>query len=330
MMGVLPRPGNSRSWRGKHLILVVGIGRSGTSAFTWTLKEFGYAVPQPEVAPNDTNPRGFAEPRWAVVFHKNLLARRSVGNFDGRPGAWEQTAKPLENPRVVERLRTWVEAQFRIHDAVVVKDPRTVWFLPLWLAVADDLGIDTSFVTMLRPPSEVISSASKWYSGGRNEVGRLAGWLNVMLRAEQITRGRNRVFASYPSLLGDWRNELAWVDRTLRLGLPLDDADAAARVDEWLDPTLRRQHGGLAELTMPPRLRSLVERAWTAFESLHEDAQGKAVRRELDALWTDYVELYTESEQIVQSSIAAAAARRAARAGSAGRTGEQPAAAGSA
>src|SRR3954463_8867405 len=238
MIGVLSPAGDRRSRRGKHLILVVGIGRSGTSAFTWTLKEFGYAVPQPEVAPNDTNPRGFAEPRWAVVFHKNLLVRRRVGNFDGRPGAWEETAKPLENPRVVERLRKWVDEQFQLHDHVVVKDPRTVWFLPLWLAVADALGIDTSFVTMLRPPAEVIASASKWYSGGRNEIGRLTGWGNTMLRAEQITRGRNRVFASYPSLLTDWRNELAHVDRVLKLGLPLDDAAAAARGDDWLHPPL--------------------------------------------------------------------------------------------
>jgi hypothetical protein len=306
MMGVLSPAGGRRSWRGKHLILVVGIGRSGTSAFTWTLKEFGYAVPQPEVAPNETNPRGFAEPRWAVVFHKNLLVRRRVGNFDGRPGAWEETAKPLENPRVVERLRKWVEEQFQLHDRVVVKDPRTVWFLPLWLAVADDLGIDTSFVTMLRPPAEVISSASKWYSGGRNEIGRLAGWVNVMLRAEQITRGRDRVFVSYPSLLTDWRNELAQVDRILKLGLPLDDAAAAARVDDWLDPTLRHQQGGLDDLALPSRLRSVADRAWTAFQILHEDPKGKSVRNELDALWQEYLELYAEAEAIAQSSVAAA------------------------
>ena len=182
-----------------------------------------------------------------------------------------------------------MDEQFQVHDHVVVKDPRTVWFLPLWLAVADDLGIDTSFVTMLRPPAEVIASASKWYSGGRNEIGRLTGWVNVMLRAEQITRGRNRVFASYPSLLTDWRNELAHVDRVLKLGLPLDDAAAAARVDDWLDPTLRRQQGSLDDLVLPPRLRSVADRAWTAFQTLHEDSKGKSVRNELDALWQEYL-----------------------------------------
>lgn len=52
----------------RTLVLVVGTGRSGTSLLTGIVRELGYSVPQPELNPNETNPRGFNEPRWVVGF----------------------------------------------------------------------------------------------------------------------------------------------------------------------------------------------------------------------------------------------------------------------
>ena len=56
-----------------RLVIVVGSGRSGTSTVAGTLKYLGLRVPPPEIAPNETNPRGFFEPRWVVDFHKREL-----------------------------------------------------------------------------------------------------------------------------------------------------------------------------------------------------------------------------------------------------------------
>ena len=38
-----------------------------------TLQTLGVHVPQPEVSPDDTNPKGFGEPQWAVDFHDRYL-----------------------------------------------------------------------------------------------------------------------------------------------------------------------------------------------------------------------------------------------------------------
>src|SRR5436853_2425756 len=73
---------------GKTLILVVGVGRSGTSAFTSVMAHLGFVVPQPEVRPKSSNPRGFGEPRWAVQFHRQLLEDQHVRITDERPRAW--------------------------------------------------------------------------------------------------------------------------------------------------------------------------------------------------------------------------------------------------
>ena len=57
----------------RRLLLVVGVGRSGTSLMAGILCQLGFHIPQPEVKADETNPRGFGEPRWVVDFHTRLL-----------------------------------------------------------------------------------------------------------------------------------------------------------------------------------------------------------------------------------------------------------------
>jgi len=72
----------------RELILVVGVGRSGTSLLTGILGQLGVHIPQPEVKADDTNPRGFGEPRWVVDFHTRLLREQRITVNDSRPQAW--------------------------------------------------------------------------------------------------------------------------------------------------------------------------------------------------------------------------------------------------
>ena len=74
---------------GVKLVIVTGSGRSGTSTVAGTLKMLGSYVPQPEISPNEANPRGYFEPKWTVAFHKKVLAQAGVRTLDGRPVARE-------------------------------------------------------------------------------------------------------------------------------------------------------------------------------------------------------------------------------------------------
>ena len=66
----------------RRLLLVVGKGRSGTSLFSGIMGRLGFHVPQPEVKADETNPKGFGEPRWVVRFHKRLMRDRRVLTID--------------------------------------------------------------------------------------------------------------------------------------------------------------------------------------------------------------------------------------------------------
>ena len=121
---------------GRRLILVVGVGRSGTSLLAGVLGQAGLRIPQPEVRADDTNPRGFSEPRWVVDFHTRLLRERRVTVNDARPAAWDATNAAAADAAAIGELRSWLERQLAEGGITVVKDPRTAWFLPLWMRCA--------------------------------------------------------------------------------------------------------------------------------------------------------------------------------------------------
>ena len=303
-----------------ELLLVAGVGRSGTSLMTGVLGGIGWHLPQPEVEADETNPRGFSEPRWVVDFHQKLLRAKRVTVNDARPAAFADTRAAGERPAAREELRAWLKGEFAQSPAVAVKDPRTSWFLPLWAECARDIGVATSFVTMLRHPAEIIASARKSYGTRQTAASRAGAWINVTLVTELQTRGARRAFVRYEDLIADWEREIRRVGTAL--GRPdlatLSRTDHPA-VDAFVDPTLHRNRVGWDEFDVPDRLRDLAEDVWRDVQLLVDPAADTAaVEARLDAARTAYEQLYAESEALAWSSITAAekAARRASRNGS--------------
>jgi hypothetical protein len=272
---------------------------------TGILGQVGFHIPQPEINADETNPKGFGEPAWVVDFHHRVMRKLRVTVFDSRPRAWTACDGTADDPEVRGELREWLRGELGQADAVVVKDPRVGWFLPLWTGCAHDLGAPTSFVCMLRHPAEILASARRSYGDWQNDASRAAGWLNVMLETERKTRGMARAFVRYEELLGNW-------DTTLRragtaLGDPLLSGMERSEfpdVDEFVDPTLHRARVGWEALEVPPRVRDLAERVWGELQPL-ADGDSDGPRAALDVSHAEYNELYAEAEAISQSSVTA-------------------------
>ena len=286
----------------KRLVLVVGVGRSGTSLLAGVLGQLGFHIPQPEVTADDTNPKGFGEPRWVVDFHTKLMRRLRVIVFDARPIAFEKTAAVTDD----DELRTWLAGELAQADDVVVKDPRTGWFLGLWQRASADAGARTVQITMLRHPAEILASARRSYGDWQSDASRAAAWLNVMLETERQTRDAARVYVRYEDLLQDWRGQMARAGHTLDLPLLTEIAsERAAAVDGFVDPGLHRARTGWDELEVPASVRDLCERVWALFI-----AGPDAERAALDAAHEEYRTLYAEAEAISQPSVTAVRPRR--------------------
>jgi hypothetical protein len=296
----------------RRLVLVLGVGRSGTSLITGILGQVGFHVPQPEIRADETNPRGFGEPEWVVKFHTRLMEQLRVTVFDARPQAWEITGRMTGEPAIRAELRDWLGTQLSAADAVIVKDPRIGWFLPLWMGCAEELGVPPSCLVTLRHPAEILASARAWYGRWQTDGSRAAAWLNVMLETERATRGRPRVYVRYEDLLSDWLGEVRRIGEQLDLPqLRRLDQERLAKVGEFVDPTLHRSRVGWEELDVPPAIRDMAEEVWGKLQLLAQPGQdATAAQRALDATRSTFDDLYAEAESIAQSTVTAIKPRR--------------------
>jgi hypothetical protein len=290
----------------RQLLLVAGSGRSGTSVLSTVLGRLGYRVPKPEVAADQTNPYGFGESQWVVDFHTDLLRRVKVHTTDARPTAWFKTAQVGLDARVRSEVEAFLAREFAAAPYLLVKDPRLLWFVPLWEAAALALGASVGFVTMLRYPADVVKSKDEWY-GSTGATALTAGWVNTMLHTERATRGRPRAFVLFDDLIADWSGTVGGIDAAVGLP-PIHEAGSQdlARADQLVDPNLRRSQGTWDALAVPGPLQELTERVWKTLLSLVIGSGDPARDGDLDALRDEYRDFYGAAEAICESSILAA------------------------
>jgi hypothetical protein len=298
------------STRKPRMVVVAGSGRSGTSTVAGVLQMLGLRIPGPEVPGDRTNPRGFFEPQWAVSFQGRLLRRASVLLTDARPSAFSDTARIAERQDVLDELGSWLSGHIEPGVELLVKDPRSSWFLPLWRRAAAEAGADVCFLTMLRHPAEVVGSKDKYYRGKsagetprHAQTTRVASWVNVALFTEANTRDASRSIVLYNEILDDWRLVMT---RTLaELGLrerALAPA-VSAEVDAFVDPGLRRIRTGWDEIDCPDAVQELAQEVWEQLCVLasnggfDRDAQAR-----LDTARERYVRMYADAEALAQSS----------------------------
>jgi|Tabmets5t2r1_1033131.scaffolds.fasta_scaffold02620_3 hypothetical protein len=295
----------------RTLLLVAGSGRSGTSLFTGILARLGFHVPQPEVAADSTNPRGFSESKWVVDFHTRLLDRAGVQVADARPRAWALTANVALDEPVKQELRAWLEEQFRQSDSVIIKDPRLSWFLPLWRTCGEEVGAAARFATVMRHPAAVVESKQRSYGNWQGEIDRTAGWINQSLFTERATRDHRRSVVRYDDLLDDWTRTVARVGDELDLAVVRDaPAQAIVQVHEFVDRSLSRSRATWDDFEIPEGLRTLADDVWELMSDLATDGpEGEPAVERFDAARAAYVELYEDAEAIAQSSIVAARRR---------------------
>lgn len=278
------------------LVIVTGSGRSGTSSVAGTLKRLGLVVPQPEVEADESNPRGYYEPLWVTEFHKELLNPIPVRTIDSRPTAMDQAAEAV-TPEVEQRLRDWLSGQLD-HPQVVIKDPREFWVHDLWLRVAGELGAEVTTLTMLRHPTEVVRSRDTAYLTEQTdsfrrqrETTNVAAWINAAFETERTTRRHARAFVPYADLVGDWRSAMTRAGE--QLGIEYDgDLTAPHAVDDFIDARLNRSQVTWDDIAVPPQVRDLAERTWTAMHLLVSSPHDEAAIAVLEQMREEYVEMY--------------------------------------
>jgi len=136
----------------------------------------------------------------------------------------------------------------------------------------------------------------------------LARWLNSALTSERGSRSSRRAFVRYPDLLADWRPVMLALADQLGLTYAVDPNDPrSCAVDAWIEPTLRRHEPTWDGLSVPSRLVEIADESWACLDSLADPAnETRDVHARLDRCYDAYVEIKTESWNLVQDEARAA------------------------
>lgn len=222
----------------KHVVLVCGIARSGTSAVSGALAAAGLPFGDGLKPCDWQNPKGNHED--AVLSELNIELLKLLG------ASWS-TDRPLPEGWIdrtdvacmAERMASEIDARFGALAIFGLKDPRLVPLFPLYARLLRDQGRQLHLVTVSRKRSEVLASIRKsgyfhrrftWRRGRR----LYQHYMN-QINALRVDPGSHHV--TYDALLDDPAGTVGRLVTALPIaeaGLVPDVAAGAAFVDQTL------------------------------------------------------------------------------------------------
>ncbi len=225
----------------KPALLVIGPGRSGSSALTAVLALRGASLPATLLPPGHGNPQGHFEPQHLVELNDEILAAHGIGYWDpiAIPLAW---FKGAEAGTYTSRIAETIIAEYGSRPLPIIKDPRLCRVAPLYLAALRQLGLAPHAVIPLRHPAAAASSLSA-RDGTPPETAELLQ-IHELLGAERHSAALPRAWSRYDDLLSDWRSTTSGIAATLNLSWPIPPEEAAGPIRAFLTPSLRHHTKG--------------------------------------------------------------------------------------
>ncbi|MEO8991940.1 MAG: hypothetical protein ABI284_06895 [Nitrosospira sp.] len=224
--------------RGKSIIVVLGMHRSGTSAVTRGLMVLGVELGNHLMAPAPDNERGYFEDIDVNAINVDLyrsLERRQDWH-DLSPVSRSELLGKKNNPlrlRAIALLRSRLETT----DCFGIKDPRLCRMLPFWQGVFEYLQLNVSYVIAVRNPISVAKSLGKRDNLSPKHCYYL--WLDHILPSVLLTQGATRVLVDYDLLLADPPKQIRKIATNLGLIRRLNPARLIDFSQTFLDNRLR-------------------------------------------------------------------------------------------
>jgi hypothetical protein len=264
-------------------VVVLGAGRSGTSAATRGLAALGVDLGDRLRAGWGKNPTGFFEDRDILALNQRLKRLLGVRGDSVRliaPEEWDATDIVALRAEAVDTLNR------RFGGAALwgYKYGRTLRFLPFWEEVHGALDLDVRYLVALRNPLSVAASRGKLDPRrGRQQKSDLE-WLVNIVPYFRRARARPLVVVDYDLLLAQPEAQLARIADQLALP-PADPAEKAAYAHEFLHPGMR--HTRFTADDLDGAADPLVYDAYRWLHGLASDA----LTIDDKALWEDWARI---------------------------------------
>jgi GT2 family glycosyltransferase len=229
----------------KNCLVVLGMHRSGTSAFTGILDLLGVHLGSRMLETQPDNPKGFFENKYVVLANDCILETLNTSWDDTYPlpADWQDR---FQHSQLLEDIRNFLRTDLAENQLSALKDPRLSRLLPLWLPLFATAGVSPHFALIIRNPLEIAESLA--HRNGFSTEKSLLLWMQYMMGAERNTRHLPRGFVNFESLLGDPRGSVEKVFRNAGLATPTFSEEHAEELSQFLDRRLRHYKATDAEL----------------------------------------------------------------------------------
>ena len=287
----------------KKCLIVLGMHRSGTSAFTGILDLLGVNLGTKMLETQPDNPTGFFENKYVVLANDCVLETLNSSWDDTYllPHDW---LGRFEGSQLQVDIRSFLRTDIVDDQLYALKDPRLCRLLPLWLPLLSAEDVVPHFAIIIRNPLEIAESLS--LRNGFSTEKSLILWMQYMLDAERHTRHLPRGFIKFESLLNDPQKSVATAFRNTGLELPNPSNLTAQDLSHFLDGNLR--HHNISDGEFNARCPNIVADYYRLLCEIseHEIATPQDIRRldELSHQFDTFQALFYNADVLKKSSVA--------------------------
>ncbi|MDO9500390.1 sulfotransferase family protein [Falsiroseomonas sp.] len=258
-------------------VLVLGMHRSGTSAFTRVLALHGLALPSKLLVAQPSNPRGYWESRAVTLLDDRILKAAGRSWSDPRPPVAGQLTQD-QHQRFAAQALNILREELPGEAPFVLKDPRICRLMWFWEPVLREFGVSPRVVMPVRNPLEVARSLAE--REGLETAESLRLWLGHVLAAERDTRHLRRAVVHYDELLADWRGLLA------QLGMPVREETELETV-AFLSARLRHHDISTDDLLRDPAVPAPIKRVYAELRGASAETSLDPAPFEVAVAWLD-------------------------------------------
>jgi hypothetical protein len=218
----------------KHAILVVGTGRSGTSAMTGALQILGTYLGDSLTGGNLHNVKGYFENTVLVGLNKALLSTAGIN--------WYGT--PISNVHLLpatqencQAIRAAIQDIFNGCAPIAIKDPRLCVLLESYVSVLTEMRYEVHCVLMSRHPHEVAQSMEAATNVTASEYLPMVQHYTKLLEQALKQTAVHCIRCTFSELLADTKSTIERVVRLLPF-LSCSD-DQLTNIISFVDKSLR-------------------------------------------------------------------------------------------
>jgi GT2 family glycosyltransferase/predicted nucleic acid-binding Zn-ribbon protein len=259
----------------KNCLIVLGMHRSGTSAFTGILDLLGVNLGTKMLETQRDNPKGFFENKYVVLANDCILESLNSSWDDPLPlpPHWPER---FDGSQLLTDARSFLRTDIANDQLSGLKDPRLCRLLPFWLPLFAEENITPHFALVIRNPLEIADSLYR--RNGFPIEKSLVLWMQYMLEAERHSRHLPRGFIKFESVLTQPQKSIEKVFRNTGLEQPDFSNVRSEELNEFLDQNMR--HHTISEADLDVRCHHTIA---AYYRLLCKVCEGDAAAEDLEA-----------------------------------------------